>query len=58
MFQKVIQSNQKEILHQYYYIKRYNKRVNEISFNSKIKIKIAKSIIYKKVKLKFIIRLM
>ncbi|RHZ84836.1 hypothetical protein Glove_74g170 [Diversispora epigaea] len=44
IFRKAIQSGQEEILHW------YDKRVNEIISNGKVKIKTAKSLVYKEVK--------
>ncbi|CAJ0829585.1 13439_t:CDS:2, partial [Entrophospora sp. SA101] len=42
MFQKAIQSGCEEILHWYHYTERYDKRVNEVFSNGKVKIKTAK----------------
>ncbi|CAH1768891.1 10109_t:CDS:2, partial [Entrophospora sp. SA101] len=50
MFQKAIQSGCEEILHWYHYTERYDKRVNEVFSNGKVKIKTAKSMVYKEVK--------
>ncbi|CAG8775083.1 20091_t:CDS:2, partial [Racocetra fulgida] len=50
MFRKAIQSGQEEILHWCRYIERYDKRVNEITSDGKVKIKTAKNLVYKEVK--------
>ncbi|CAG8599702.1 11969_t:CDS:2, partial [Diversispora eburnea] len=50
IFRKAIQSGREEILHWCRYIERYDKRVNEIISDGKVKIKTAKSLVYKEVK--------
>ncbi|CAG8763831.1 7065_t:CDS:1, partial [Cetraspora pellucida] len=50
IFRKAIQSGREEILQWCRYIEKYDKRVSEITSNSKVKIKTARSLVYKEVK--------
>ncbi|CAG8846691.1 19202_t:CDS:2, partial [Gigaspora margarita] len=47
IFRKAIQSGREEILHWCRYIEKYDKRVSEITSNGKVKIKTARSLVYK-----------